>query len=526
MTAAGEVFGCTEPRIFTPPLHDVEDPRWSAGHSVIAFANNVLGIELLPYQEWLYKHMLELNEDGTFRFRTVLIIIARQNGKSLFSIILMLWRIFIDGTELVISTAQNLEQAEYTWWTGVKLARSIPWLESRISRVSRTNGQKLMEVRGRHKGTKNTVVEAEWRVAAANDDGGRGKPPETVLMDELRQHHNWEAWSAAANAAMAQKDALIIGVSNAGDARSVVLISKRDEAIKKLHDPASTLAIFEWSAEPGCDIWDRKAWAQANPSLGYLITTEAMADAAGQPESKYRTENLCQFVDADVDSLIDEQQWAELADPASTIDPASELVVGIDVSADRSYTTFAVAGWREDGLPHVEVITSRAGMGWVGEYAAELAEKWNISSFAVQGRGCGAAELVEPLEAEGLPVRQVVGSMLGAATGQFKDKVRDGQLHHLSQPLLNLAVSGSVGKGLGESQVVSRRDSAVDAAPLIASMWAVYGLEHDEMTDVRLSVYSQMESKWWLDEPALPARAGTTPPAGEPAPAPDTPWWL
>jgi len=36
-----------------------------------------------PWQEWTVKHALELMPDGSFRFRIVLIVVARQNGKAL-----------------------------------------------------------------------------------------------------------------------------------------------------------------------------------------------------------------------------------------------------------------------------------------------------------------------------------------------------------------------------------------------------------------------------------------------------------
>jgi phage terminase large subunit-like protein len=37
-------------------------------------------------------HALELLPDGTFRFRTVVLLVARQNGKSTLMQVLTLWR--------------------------------------------------------------------------------------------------------------------------------------------------------------------------------------------------------------------------------------------------------------------------------------------------------------------------------------------------------------------------------------------------------------------------------------------------
>jgi phage terminase large subunit-like protein len=103
--------GSTEPRIYTPPLRALT-PETSLGYSVIEFAEMVLEMELLPWQQWLLVHMLETLPDGTLRFRTVVVLMARQNGKSTLSQILALWFMYVYGVGLVIGSAQDLDVAE------------------------------------------------------------------------------------------------------------------------------------------------------------------------------------------------------------------------------------------------------------------------------------------------------------------------------------------------------------------------------------------------------------------------------
>jgi phage terminase large subunit-like protein len=66
-------------------------PRYHSRLRGIAFAEQMMGLTLFPWQKWLLLHALELNEDGTYRFRYVIVLIARQNGKSLVLLILALW---------------------------------------------------------------------------------------------------------------------------------------------------------------------------------------------------------------------------------------------------------------------------------------------------------------------------------------------------------------------------------------------------------------------------------------------------
>jgi hypothetical protein len=89
-----------------------------------------------------------------------------------------------------------------------------------------------------------------------------------VLLDELREHHNWDAWSAVTKTTLARPAPQVLGFSNAGDRQSIVLSNLRDKALSTVMDRTSTLGIFEWSAPDGCALDDRTAWARREPRSG------------------------------------------------------------------------------------------------------------------------------------------------------------------------------------------------------------------------------------------------------------------
>ena len=131
---AGVLVGATEPRIWTRPLRPLT-PETTLGFDVIDFAKEILRVELLPWQKWALVHMLEIKENGEYRFRRVLIEVARQNGKTTLAVILVLWRMFVDHSSYVLGTAQNLDTSRETWLEAVQYAQHTPELAGAVEQV-------------------------------------------------------------------------------------------------------------------------------------------------------------------------------------------------------------------------------------------------------------------------------------------------------------------------------------------------------------------------------------------------------
>ena len=173
---AASVLGSEAARVFTPPLRDlVPTLRDAAGNiiraatsdgfSVIEFAEGVLKLRLLPWQKWLLVHALELLPNGRYRFRYVVLLVARQNGKSTVSQVLALWWLYVGGRLGVLGVAQDLGTAEEIWEDAVDLAESVPALQSEILKVWRRNGKKELVLRKSF--AEPTRRGAAWKVKAA-----------------------------------------------------------------------------------------------------------------------------------------------------------------------------------------------------------------------------------------------------------------------------------------------------------------------------------------------------------------------
>ena len=506
--------GCEVPRIWTPPLRELT-PDTTLGYDVIDFAVNVLGVELYPWQRWLFIHALEIVGDLAgewyFRYETVLVLVGRQQGKTTMSIILALYFLYMLGVSLILGTAQDLEQAEDTWAACVEMAEGNEWLAAEIEHVWRTNGAKRMTL----------TASREYRVKASTRKAGRGKSANLVLLDELREHQDFKAWDALSPTTLARAHALIWCMSNAGDATSVVLRYLRLKAHEALGDPdhiveavgasidrpdveddeapAPAIGLFEWSAPPDADVRDRDAWAQAMPSLGWCVTERAIAQKlATTTLDGFKTEYMCQWVTSAINPPFPHGSWDAGRDETSAIAPDAPVCFGVDVSGDRRRAAICAAGMRADRDYHVELIEYRTGQEWVRDWVQDVASSQKVR-IALQGRGAPASDLADVLESiSGVEVIRCEGKELAAWCGRAWDGVAANteadldapKIRHRTQAGLDLAAAIATTRPVGDGGYVwDRMKSSEDISPLVA-MTMAYGLATRVEEKPKESAYS------------------------------------
>lgn len=526
------LFGSAEPRISTPPLRELT-PETSLGFDVIDFAREVLDITLLPWQRAALIRMLELNEDGSLRFRTVVVLVARQNGKSTLAQILTIWLLCVWGWPLILGTAQDLDVAESLWEEVVDIVHESDELRELVDKVVKVNGKKSLNL---HSGGK-------YKVKAANRRAGRGLSGNLVLLDELREHQTWDAWGAITKTTMARAEALILALSNAGDITSRVLRYLRIMAHRAIGDPdgiglaeedgadgptqfdlesmqsfedddateadeddedlddlddldlddieqdVDTLCLLEWSAAPNRRKTDRDGWREANPSAGYTITFRTIASACKtDPEWIFRTEVLCQWNDGATSGPFMPGSWeatkVELVDgrvpeEARIVGP---VVAAIAQATDRAFTYVAFAGRRADGTAQVEIVTGRYGAEWVGGWLAHPDRKGRIKALTGQTRGAPESTELKKLTKDRkfrIPIVELAGSDLLDAHADADDMIREGKVWHLPQPVLDLAAQTAEKKFLaGGAWVLDPGKSPTDIAALRAWIAALWLLEN------------------------------------------------
>ena len=481
------MMGKTEPRLWTPPLRELT-PETSLGFACIDYATEVLRKKLYPWQKWALVHMMEiigdLNGEWRFRFRTVLILISRQNGKTVLSEVIASFFLNVLCVDSVFGTSLSLDKAEEVWEAVVQDQESIPELSAELQRVGRTNGSKKLVLTGLR----------QYKVGAPTRRAGRGDSNDLVLLDEVREQRDWETWSASVASTNAKPNGMVVCFSNAGDPDSVVLRQLRETAIADIDGTAetndyggdvdaTTLGLFEWSAEDGAATDDIEALAQANPAMGYGYLTERalMSNRKTFPEAKFRSECMCQQVESILPAPFPDGSWAAGLDTSSCIAPESELFYGLDLSADRRQASIAVCGMRTDGNYHIEVVARRTGTAWVEDWFRTRAYKTPMN-LSFQSRGAPVSGLAEQIcTLKGVNRIPIEGSELTAGWGRFYDAViangdesRGGvRVYHLQQPVLDLPAKTMQLRNIGGGiELPDRAKSPDDIAPLFACFCA------------------------------------------------------
>lgn len=476
------VLGSTTPRLYTAPLvvgrpgpcgcGCALTPETSYGFYVIDFARDVLRRPLDDWQRWLVIHAGELDftealyPNGRPRFQQVLVLVARQNGKTELCVILSLYWMFVERVAMVLGTSTKLQYARESWKKAVSLVRSVPELNSRIPKggVRQANGEEELE----------TSDGCRYLIAASNAEGGRSLTVNRLIMDELRQQHDRSAYDAATYAQNAVGDAQAFFISNQGEDRSVVLNSLRDQALAGTDEH---LGLFEWSSPEGMAATDVAALAMANPNLGHRILLDTLigqarrAEAAGGDElAGFLTEVHCRRVSL-LNPAVDTEAWDRCRVSEGLDGVRERVALCLDVSIDELHASLYAAAVDGERV-RVDVVAAWEGQTAVRDMCAalpDLVKRVNprVVGWYPGGPAAGAAASLH--ERQGWPPPGVkiesIRSAVTAVCMGFAEQVRSGVIAHTGDVLLDAHVRAAEKLHQGDGWRFTRRGAGyVDAA--------------------------------------------------------------
>ena len=448
------LLGATKPRLHSPfltgknKLQDVKD------------LCTIVGIPLLPWQEYVLKDILTVDKAGLWVRKTNLLLMSRQNGKTHLARMLILTHLIKWQTNVLIMSS-NRSMALDTFRQVTQLIETNDHLKGFVKQIRYANGTESIEM----------LSGARLDVVASTRDGSRGRTVNGLLfIDELREIDE-EGYRAAMPTTRAHAGSHVLLTSNAGDAFSKVLNDLRERA---LDHPPKSFGFYEYSAPQYCKINDRAAWAQANPALGYTITEEAIEEAIStSPIENTRTETLCQWIDS-LSSPWPHGVLEETSNSELTITPGALTMFGFDVSPSRRNASLVAGQLMPDGkiaIGILETFESQVAVddlriaasikGWSDIYRPRMVlfDKYTTASIA------------ERLANAGVVTMDCSGQQFYQACGDLLDGLVNHKVVHNGQDELIQQFNNCAAKVNDSAWRIVKRKSAGDvSAPISIAM--------------------------------------------------------
>jgi phage terminase large subunit-like protein len=476
-------------------------------------------LKLIPWQrDFVMRLFGWRREDGTRRFRTAYIEIAKKNGKSTLMSALSLYLLLADGEKgpEIYLCACDRDQASIIFDEASKMIRKSPSLSKRTEVVP----------------SRKVITAGDGKIVANSSDAPKqdGLNASSVFFDELHRQPDRELWDVMEYSSRSREQPIRISITTAGSDDQGIWHEQREfsEQVEAgvIEDLSHLGIVFRAKEED--DIDDPDTWKKANPSMGFTVSEEDFArDLA---EAKLLPAKFANFrrlrlnlVTRSEDKFFDMDAW-DACDGDWHRSPSDvPCYLGLDLSS-RDDLTALVGAWgdfesgfdvgaffwlpkeniaeleRKHGQPYREwaeqgYITLTEGRTVDYEFVEDAivtrAELIRLRSLLCDP--WNASRLAESLkETHGLPVeyiRQGWGS-LNEPTKTLGELITAGKVRHQGNPILRWHASNAVVKTDAAGNIKldkSKRKHKIDGiAGLVNAIAGALGAigKDDESTSV------------------------------------------
>lgn len=467
------------------------------------WASDAGRITLAPWQAFIIGSLFGWKRsDGTRRFRTAYIEVARKNGKSTLMAGLGLLLAFFDdepGAE-VYAAATKRDQAKIVWGDARAMVTRTPQLKSRIKAY----------VGNLHQ----SATASKFEPLGADADSMDGLNIHGAIVDELHAHPTRAIVDVLETATGARRQPLITYITTAGFDRHSVCWSHHDYSVKVLEGvfDDDTWFGFVASLDEGDDWRDPAVWVKANPNLGVSVKLDdlerkaARAQQVPSEQQEFRRKHCNEWTES-------ETRWLDLAAWDRGAGPVDEAALvgrvcygGLDLSSTTDLTALVLVF--PDGLGGYDVLCRTwvpaenlrkraerdrvpyplwrdqgyitATDGNVVDYDAveaavmELAERYDLRELAIdRWNSTGTQTRLDANRITVVPFGQGFASMT-APTKEVERLVLEGDLRHGGHPVLRWAASNVVVQMDPSGNLKPAKDKSTERIdPIVALVMAV-----------------------------------------------------
>jgi len=456
----------------TPRIHSRLNDLPSRGLEIIDFAAQI-GVELMPWQKFVFEHGMKVKPDGRWRHPVVTVVAARQCGKSTIMEMSILARMYLWNQPLQLGSAHVLTTSLETFRHIVNIIESNDDLQREVKKIRWIHGSEEIQLNSG----------ARYVVKAANAAARGFAKPETVYMDETRQLKDTEAWSAMRYTMMAAQNPQLWTFSNAGDQHSLILNQLRDRGMASAAGADDDIAYFEWSAYSD-KITDERNWVASNPALGHTIHEDNIRAVLNDPPDVVQTEVLCRWVNT-ISGAIPAKEWNECGVESVELDVEKVTWFGLDLSPDRRDGALVAAQKLPDDTFIMKLLHTWHNPISLDDKAiandvAPYARKYPVEYVAFSKRTSSA--VAARLAPAGIPIIDIDGALYGQACDELLGAITSKRLIHGKQAELTKQILSAVRLPMGDGGwIIGRRASSVAVCAAVASALATHFATRPEM---------------------------------------------
>lgn len=458
-----------------------------------------VGKPLMPWQREILRDAFGRREDGKWASFEVGLFMPRQNGKGVIIEAMELYGLFILKESQIIHSAQLFSTSQKSFQRLRELIEGSSWLSKRVDKISAAHGKEGFTLTAR-------MGRGQLEYKARTLHSARGFSGDRIVLDEA---YGLQAgnMSAMTPTLLTLPNSQLTYFSSPPDddtgpmPEDAFLPSVR----KRGENGHGRITYWEWSPPEKVVPADVDTWYACNPSLGYLIDEESLADqfviyeGAGKLD-KFVTEMLGGWPNANGRqwAVISEDAWENALDAGSrmTVETppptkGNPVVFAAWISPDREHGAIAVVGPREDGDLHGEVIEHKAKTTWMHDRLVKLVKKWRPQRLVIDAGGA-TGSLVADLTTALVPdfleeitllssrdVARGYGSFVDAVDPQDQDAdaelVKRLRVREKAPFPATTAVAGATTRRIGDGTTWDSRENTVDISPIRAMTDALQG---------------------------------------------------
>jgi phage terminase large subunit-like protein len=453
--------GATKPRVHTPLLAGK-----SRSQEVLDMVERLKMDKLMPYQEFILKDMMSVDKKNSYRRKTCLLLISRQNGKSHLGRVRVIWGMFYGSEKKLIIMSANRATSLMLFREIAWIIESTPELKAMTKAIRYANGGERIEL----------LNGATLDVISDNSSSPRGRTADFLWIDEIREIST-EGYKAAVPVTRARANSQTFLTSNAGDHFSEVL----NVLVERAKDyPPETFGYYEYSAPQYCkiditsDAFWRDAVAPSNPALNYIITKESIEEAiATNPIEQTRTETLCQWIDS-LQSPWPHGVLEETSDNTLEMSPGAYTVFAFDVSPSRRNASLVAGQLLPDGRIGIGILETYSSQMAIDELKMAASIKSWVDIFfprLVCFDKYATQTIADRLSQAGVVCEDVSGQQFYKACGDFLEGLVNHRVVHNGQAELIQQMNNCAAKVNDSAWRIIKRKSAGDiSAPIGLSM--------------------------------------------------------